>query len=322
MAGLFILLSLVFYLTDYTSPRPYGYLILTLLSFSLALLSKENSIVLSLLILTYHYSFRRKINIGPLLIIVLCSLAYTAVWLQVTEFETQTTVFSLSSTLKYIPVFFVALTNYLKLLILPSDLHFAYELKNFSLLQPKAIMGLIILGALLILLWRYRKNSYISFSLLWFSVALAPVSNIFVRLHFYMAEHFLYLPSIGFFVILARSLLSLMQKKMVFTKMLIIGLIIFYVSITVGQHKYWRDSNMFYTRTLRYEPDNYIVNRAYAYYLSSNGEYEKAKKYLYHSIDIYPGQAKAYLILANIFRLQEDCKNALPLYEKSLQIKP
>ena len=136
-----------------------------------------------------------------------------------------------------IPGFFVAITNYIRLLFLPLNLHMEYGAKLFYLTNPQAIIGILILSSLLIYAFRIRNSKLTFFSISWFFVALLPLSNLY-PINAYMAEHWLYLPSIGFFLLLSQGLNYLYTNKnlKVFTAILTITLLIFYSSLTIKQN--------------------------------------------------------------------------------------
>jgi hypothetical protein len=58
-----------------------------------------------------------------------------------------------------------------------------------------------------------EKNPLFFFSVGWFFLALVPVSDIYPVNAFYMAEHWLYLPSLGFFIILSKALIDIYAAK-------------------------------------------------------------------------------------------------------------
>ena len=77
---------------------------------------------------------------------------------------------------------------------------FAWGLTNWE--DAKAILALVLClagGAAAVACWRRHKP--VCFGIAFFFAALAPVSNVFLRIGSIMAERFLYLPSVGFAVL-------------------------------------------------------------------------------------------------------------------------
>src|SRR3989338_8014226 len=105
-----------------------------------------------------------------------------------------------------------------------------YEYKLFSFVHPTVMLGAIISFSLLTYAFIKRKSdTLIPFSVFWFFIALLPLSNLY-PINAYMAEHWLYLPSIGFFLILAKGLNFIYKSKefQAVSAVLIISILVFY----------------------------------------------------------------------------------------------
>lgn len=114
-----------------------------------------------------------------------------------------------------------ALGDYGRLLFFPSNLHMERTVLNpaaFSSekarwdsirLEYLSILGSIILAALIFLaLWRGQAQRVRIFGAAWFLLAYLPISNI-IDLNSTVAEHWLYLPSAGFLIVLAGCFMDL-----------------------------------------------------------------------------------------------------------------
>jgi tetratricopeptide (TPR) repeat protein len=197
-----------------------------------------------------------------------------------------------SSFLQRLPGVFVAIANYLRLLVLPLDLHMEYGQRVFSPLDPQVFAGMAAVLMAAYLLRRYRLNKAVVFFVAWFFVSLIPVSNIF-PLNAYMAEHWLYLPSIGFFCLLAEGRRALDRRKSLRTMALVglIGLLAFYAYLTVRQNTFWKDPEAFYKRTLRYAPDSYRANHNLGLVYHKMGKYDDAIVLYQKAMEIKPDSA-------------------------------
>ena len=89
---------------------------------ALALLSRENTLVLPALVLAYHYAFRRRVRLSRFLPLLAVALLYVLLRATVVDAPLMQGP-SDHSPLKAVPGMFVALTEYLRLLILPIGLH-------------------------------------------------------------------------------------------------------------------------------------------------------------------------------------------------------
>ncbi len=196
---LFISLTLIFYIKSLPGARPVASA-LSLASCLLALLSKENSIIIPLLILLYHYTFKIKLKPRLFFSISLIVLAYVILRLTLLK-----SFVSISPVLfRRVPGFFAALSEYMRLLLLPVNLHLEYGNRLFAIFHPRAILGLAIFVFLIAAAVRRRnRDQLLFFAIAWFFLALLPVTSIYAINYSFMMEHWLYLPSVGFFLVLS-----------------------------------------------------------------------------------------------------------------------
>ena len=322
LSVLFMLLCFIFYIKLLHENKINLY-ILMLLSYILALLAKENSLIFPALLLLYHYTFKEKIKPKLFIPITIIATIYLVLRLTVLKAVLLSTS-CVASAPERIPGFFVAITNYLRILIVPFNLHAEYGEKLFALTSPKVVLGVVLSLALLTYGFMKKKNNgLIFFSVYWFFITLLPVSNIY-PLAFYMTEHWLYLPSIGFFLLLAHGLNKLLTKDRlkVVTIAFIVAFIIFYSYLTIRQNDYWKEPMSFFQRTLKYTPDSPRINNNLGTLYTDMGRYEEAIDYLNRAIHYDPLYVKAYNNLGNVYYKMGDRKKTASFYEKALKIDP
>jgi len=322
IAALFMLLCLIFYIKAHGGSR-ISFYILTLFSYILALLTKESCLILPALLLLYHYTFKRRIRPGVFIPITaiacgylfLRSVALKSVLLSPAWFATAS---------DRIPGFFVAMTNYIKLLILPFHLHVEYGNLLFNITDPSAILGIIICFSVLTYAFIKRRNSgIIFFSIAWFFVSLLPVSNLY-PVGLYMAEHYLYFPSIGIFLLVAYGASNLLKVRnhRSITAAFLLCLIAFYSSLTVIQNNYWREPIAFYERTFKYiSPNPRMYNLLGSEYYRLGG-YEDAKKWYYKTLEADPDYAMAYNNIGVIHRVTGDPEGSIAFFKKAIGLNP
>jgi len=320
LSALFILLSLIFYIKALNSKNLYLFLIM-LFSYVFALLSRENSLVLPAILLVYHYIFRRKINVRNFTAVLGISVAYIIFRLTSLSYLSPH-LHSNTSLLQRIPGFFVALSNYMRLLLLPFNLHMDYSNKVFSFSNPKAIVGTIMLVVLLFYCFRkINKDRLVSFAILWFLVTLLPQSNLY-PLNAYMAEHWLYLPSIAFFIILARYLSPIYRNYKTLGMIFIVGLLVFYSYLTIRQNNYWRDPILLNKITIKYAPDSHrAYNDLGCVYDALNMKDQAIASYK-KALEINPNSAGVYYNLGNTYASLNKIDQAIASYKKALEINP
>ena len=323
LALLFMLLTFVFYVKG---------LRLAALSYALALLSKETALILPLLLLLRDGSgveYRpvpkgdRPIFNSRTVPIFIITGAY--VLLRLTVLRPLLSHVPHSTTLlQRLPGFFVAITSYIRLLFFPFDLHMEYGNKIFSFSYPGAIVGMAITAALLAFAFiRRKKDSLTFFSITWFFIALMPVSNLY-PINAYMAEHWLYLPSIGFFILAANGLKLLYEKK----TYRIPGMIIFIAAttgfsyLTIKQNTYWKDPVSFYEATLKHSPSNARVLNRLGMAHDARGERKKAVAFYKQAIAVNPSYPNTYVNLGSAYKNMGNTKDAILAFEKAIQLDP
>ena len=142
------------------------------------------------------------------------------------------------------------------MLLWPFGLHMEREVAlSYSIFEPQSALGLFISTVLFITAFKTRKKSrFLLFATSWFFITIFPSSNIF-PINALIYEHWLYLPSIGFFVAFAWLFERLLQKGNTF-KFLSIGLMLllvfFYGWRTFERNKDWHNPISFYESTIRY----------------------------------------------------------------------
>ncbi|MFC1807327.1 tetratricopeptide repeat protein, partial [Candidatus Omnitrophota bacterium] len=237
-----------------------------------------------------------------------------------------------------LPGFFVAITNYTRLLIAPFNLHMEYGDKLFSFTDPRAILGVIIVISLIIFaIKRRHKNQLISFAILWFFVTLIPQSNIY-PIKAYMAEHWLYLPSIGFFLVIANAGYRLSvygfrkstdrepntehRKPNLYILAAMALLITFYSVRTIQQNRYWQKPAAFYERTIKYAPESERLHNNLGFLYSKAGESNRAFGSYQKAIEINDRYVEAHYNLANLYLGANMYVEAIASYERVLAIEP
>jgi len=323
LALFFVLLTLIFYIKHLNSENRGTYIFM-LLSYIFALLSKESSLILLPLLLLYHYSHKIKIKLIQLLPLIGITIFYILLRVTVFSFHTTHSPEHPATLFERIPTFFAAITSYARILFLPFDLHMGYGYKQFGFADPKVILGIMILSFLFVYGFKQRnKNALIFFSLSWFFVALIPVSNLY-PINAYMAEHWLYLPSIGIFLILSDRLCALSRFKHleVISKIIIMSLMIFYSYLTVKQNTYWKNPVTFFERALKYTPNNHKMyyNLGTAY--TDLGKSEYAIIAYEKAIEINPTYDEAHINLGVAYYNAGMRKEAETTYKKAIELSP
>ncbi len=359
LGSLFVLLAFIFYI-KYNQKQTIGSYLAVILCYLLSLLSRENSLILPLLLLLcYHFVLKKRVN--WLLLAPQFILAFIYIGLRLTILK-HTTILGNEPPptllLERLPGIFRALTNYCKMLFFPYPLHMEHGMQTYSFAQPRIIIGILLFVFLFFLAWKYRNSfQLITFSIIWFFTALLPVSNLY-PINAYMAEHWLYLPSLGFFLLLAKGLSSCYRRvrwrdpAMILT----VFLITFFSLLTIRQNTTWKNPLTFFEYTRRYAPTSWRVqdnlgiiyskeerheeaidaftkavyhnsDHIDGYYnlgneLKKTGKLEDAAQFYFMTLEKDPDFIEAYVNLGNIYNKTGNSQEAIKNYQQALQLDP
>ncbi|OGW75920.1 MAG: hypothetical protein A2Z72_08770 [Omnitrophica bacterium RBG_13_46_9] len=311
----FFLLSftlLIRYMNSLCRDRERGNLfVLSILLFVPALLSKEISLVLPLLVIVYVFillkgrismgTYRKAMNLWiPYAAVV---LVYGVLRFTVINFFkiAPPTTFSVIPLPNRLFTFFKTILEYFGMLLVPVNLHMERTVHiTRSFFEPDSLLAIfVVLGILAAGVALYRKNRLISFFIFWFFINLLPVSNIF-PINSFIAEHWLYMASIGYFFIVSAGIYALYAKSRrglagkALAVMLVGAFLSPYAFLTVRRNRDWKDEITFFDNTLKYTPKNtrLYLNLGNTYF--EKRQYDKAIEQYEKVISIDENYAVAY----------------------------
>ncbi len=322
LSALFFLLAFIYYIKQLDGKNT-GFFLLMSACYALAILSRENAIILPLALLLYHYTFEKRFTIKLFMPVLVITAIYVIIRFTLLKHLLLHTVAN-TGVIQRLPGFFAAIFEYIRLLFLPSGLHMEYGLKTFRFADARVFAGLLIAAVLLTIAFRNRKNDrLLFFSILWFFLTLIPVSNIY-PVNAYMAEHWLYLPSLGAFMVMSNLLCRMYGNKRLKAPALFLALFLsgWFLFITVTQNSYWKDPVTFFERAARYAPESHLIhNNLAGAYVAVNRKDEAIKEYK-KALEINPRYAKAYGNLGFLYAGSGKNEEAIKIYNTALEINP
>ncbi|MDD4956856.1 MAG: tetratricopeptide repeat protein [Candidatus Omnitrophica bacterium] len=321
LAGLFIIMAMGAYIKCACSEKGSFFFGVSLLCFVMALFFKENSIVLPAMIAGYHWAYRKKADVARILSILLVDTAYIALRFSVMGNILGHEKLTASSMLERVPGAFAAIAGYFRIFIVPAGLHADYGARLFSMNEPVVLAGVLIAVALMVLAIKRRGQSPItSFSICWFFVLLLPVANLY-PVAFYMAEHYMYMPFIGIFIMIPGWLFSARGDRRAACIALTM-VVFFWTALSFKQNGYWKDPIAFYQRTLEYTPDSARMHYNLGLAYRNIGELDRAEEAYSRAIELDPEGRDAYYNLAIIYAEKGKKKESVELYKKVIGIDP
>jgi tetratricopeptide (TPR) repeat protein len=281
----------------------------------LALCSREIACIWMLIFLVHTLAFTREISKkGKITTIVCCALvlgAYAELrQLPVGRAEkgfTENWSAAVRGTLML-----RALGDYGRLMVFPGNLHMERSIfdpgnylsreswRKTVASEYLSILGLVVLAAFIYGCARRGIGQRARImGTVWFFVAYLPISNI-VQLNATVAEHWLYLPSVGFLLFLGGCALDLPRRFGAgLTAMAAIAILALSVRSTIRSSD-WSNEEKFYKRTLAAGGTSCRVGVNLGQIYANRGEYAIAEKMFRHILETNPDYPIARNNLANV----------------------
>lgn len=346
LAFFFYISSFILYLKlDGCRPGRKHYLYaFSLAAFFLALFSKEMAVTLPVIIILYDYYFtpaeRRKEIPGRFKSRYLGYIAILSFYLWVRFFlmansTKMPAAYPGGSFYSNILTMSRVLATYIKWIFFPVDTPIIMPTQPYlvskTLFSPWVLPSMALIAACLFAALKlYRHSKAYSFFILWFFIALLPVSNI-IPLGNYAASRYLYIPSVGFSCLVAiflanpDSLTALrlspgLSQKII--KYLTMSILIFYSLFTFIRNIAWRNDTVFFLEMTERYPDNAITHLGLGDCFGRMGLADKALEQYKIAIKINPHIVEAYGYIGLIFKVKKQYAQAIDYFKQALKIDP
>lgn len=302
-----------------------NHIIISVISLFLGMLAKENAITFVGII---PFSlFYKKINLkqtlkcfGILLVPALLFIYIRFLVLGGMQITQSTSLMNnpfigMSLSQKWATIFFTWIW-YIKLLVIPHPLTYDYypyhvPISNFGNIIP--YIGLIFYLSLIILaIYSLIKKRNYGFWIIFFLSAFLLMSNIFFSIGTFMNERFMFVSSLSYCVLIGVLIDKLNKHKLIKLTKISVAIIIILFSIkTIARNTTWKDNFTLFTHDVKISKNsakgNCVAGGQY-FEKSVNIKNTKlknkylriSKKYLKHSLDIYPKYNDAQLLYGNV----------------------
>lgn len=355
MSVFFMLLALWLFIKIRQSNSKLIFIVTSLASMILAVLSRETAIVFPLLLVVFFVSFLSKSNFYAslrksffvALPYILISASYFIMRLTILNFENTLNFYSTANEytqhLSYrLYTFGHALIEYFRLIFIPIRLHMERDLAIVkSPLEWPVITALFILLAIIFIgsfLFKKAKQNSESyrvgarvwlFGWGWFFIALGPASGV-IPINALMYEHWLYLPSIGLFVIAGFYLtifFKIISSNKLWRGILVVLLVVYFSFFAIQSIKrniLWGNSEKFYNDILKYNPYSVRILNNLGMLYSSQGKLDQATQLYLRAINSPSGNifAQPHYNLGNVYRDQKEWDKAVEEYQKAVSVDP
>jgi protein O-mannosyl-transferase len=250
------------------------------------------------------------------------------------------------------------LGKYIQLLFVPYTLTHDYYPRHIDIMNfgnGQVLLSLAVYaGVMFWMIKNWLKRSLISFGIAYFLITLSIVSNIVFPVGTNMAERFIFMPSLGFCLIIGvlfEKLVSILRgplEKNVSTNALMLnglsdvpkaGLIGFFLVFmllsfkTIDRNKAWKDNYTIFTTDIEVSQNsaklqNSVGGETIERYKNEPNQAIKAAKlkeaiaHVLRATEIHPTYKNPYLLLGNAYFYTNEFEKSIQAYETALKLDP
>lgn len=334
------------------------YLIFSGITFFLALTSKESAITfVAILPLTFYFFSKASIKdtVTAMMPIGIATIAFLAIRTAVLGYfissgtkvtELLNDPFLEATVAEKFATIFYTLGIYIQLLFAPITLTHDYYPKQIPIINwadLRAIIPLILYVAMgLYALWGLRKKNVVAYGIAFYLITFSIVSNVFFPIGAFMNERFMYIPSVGFCLILGylitRKLPAWSENwpKLSYSWPIILtGVLLFAYSLrTLARLPAWKSNQTLFLTDVHNSPNSTKANTSAGGTLIEGSspkppskkrttDMQKGIRYLNKALKIYPDNKDALLLLGGAhFDLNKDYDNVFKAYYELLSTNP
>jgi len=328
----FYLLSLYFYICSYDQ-RPFrGAFFFSVVMFFISSLCKEPAITLPFLLFAYDAFFRNKgtsatVYIKRYVPYIFVSAAYLLMRFAAIKGVAPSKGFHELNTYQYVINVFPLFINYMKKLVLPLELSALHPFSPVSsIFEPKCLLSIFLTIVIGILAFLFRNKKTVLFGLSLVVIPLLPALYIpGIAGESVFAERYLYLPSVGFVLILGYLYgigLERAGRKGALLAIVSIGLIAIYSIGTFERNQVWKDSYSLWADTVTKSPQSAVAHEYFGYALYSQGRLDEAIEQYQIALSLNPKRVDSRINLGVAYALKGWTDQAIAHYKAGLTLRP
>lgn len=319
-------------------------LVCSLLCAILAMKTKENAFTLPVVILLYEFLFfkgdvrQRLLRLIPFLLtlfVIPLTLAATGKPLGgIIRGVAEIRGYDKIARPDYLFTQFRVIVTYVRLLVLPINQNFDYDYRLLhSFLEPKVISSffflLVIACVGFYFIYRSRSEAdlrLMGFGIFWFFITLSVESSI-VPIPMVIDEYRVYLPSVGFFIMISAGLFLLLKRagrtkiRPALTLMLA-GVVLLFSVATYERNSVWGSRTGLWEDTVSKSPYSSSAHFTLGTVYQSAGMLDKAIEQFEKAVELGPYDYPAYNNLAVAYYAKGMSEKALKWLRISERIKP
>lgn len=342
-------LAATIYILKYLDSNKINHLVSAFLFFLLALFSKENAITfLAIIPLSIYYYKKEKLSryFYSLIPLALASILFINIRkialgeIAPPPAELMNNPFIIATINQKYATIFYTLGIYIKLLFFPHPLTIDYYPFYIPLVKWNNPIALISLIGYIILffyaLFNLNRKSVISYGILFYLITLSIVSNLFFPIGTFMSERFIFMPSIGFLIIIgwfiSTKLPTIIKSESFKISILMLIMALCFIK-TYSRNKAWKDNFTLFSTDVITSSNSVKTNSAMSVLMLEKADQAEdslvAKKYQTESLQfakktylLYPDFFNGVIQLGNSYAANNILDSAFFCYEKAIGMQP
>ncbi|MFZ5625024.1 MAG: tetratricopeptide repeat protein [Gemmatimonadota bacterium] len=219
-----------------------------------------------------------------------------------------------------------------RLLLWPERLGALYGPPGLPVLESmsaKSWLGLaLVAGVALAFVAALRRDRRVSFALAWLGITLLPVSNILVISGVFLGERTLFLPSVGFVLLIGVAVEWLLDRAGAFRPARVAlvtalaALVLLGAGRSLERHPVWRDNATLFAQSVLDTPESYTAWWNHGSALFAAGKPGSGEAAMRRAMALYDRNPFLFEELADQYFKAGLCPQALPLYRRTIELEP
>lgn len=215
----------------------------------------------------------------------------------------------------------VALSSYLQLIFWPDKLTLYHSEMMFTQINY-LIRVTVTLGLLAAIIFFFKKDKKIFFWLSFFIISLLPTLTP-LKISWIVAERYVYLGTLGIFMIIALGLQKIGQITNKTTLYILFGIILSLLSLrTINRNADWKNQDTLWLATARTSPSSAQNHNNLGDYYARQDNLQKAVEEFKIAIQLQPNYGDAFHNLANTYQQMGQMDLAIENYQKAILSSP
>ena len=228
--------------------------------------------------------------------------------------------------------------EYVRLMLVPFTLRIEYSPRVIDVahgLSYAVVTGFALVGiAVATVIYSWRRAPAVAYGLVWFAVAVSPVSNVLFASGVVLAERTLYLPAVGAAMItgwaasaLARRIAEAGGWPAAIGPRRLVGAMGMVVLVAFAARSWtrtaaWHDDKVLLLGSLLAEPESYRTHIRAASVLDMEHDTKGAERELAIALTLFPGDPYVFEAAAMVADMRDEFDEADRLYDSASLVKP